>query len=591
MSWHDLLFARLPALLPSARVPSDFNRIMRSARSSAGSRWLLRNEIEEDVVRKGAWNLLVITATVAFFSLTVMAALFGPMSLAYGIVPALLAPIIASSLYLNAPDSFGQAEARRMLGEAPAVIGCMTMSMQVQPSLEHAVLFASERSEGVLPQRLREAMWVNLTRSRGSLTDAINDLCSSLSAEHSALKQSLHLVVSATCERTRQGTDRLLDKANAVALGGVRDAAGSYAASLSLPTMVLFSLGTLLPIMLFSLLPLLTLGTSLGEAPGSALPFPYLAFLLLVVIPLSAFLYAWTILARNPLGMVSGGRVRIGRLFPPAVLLIWAGAVAAAAIIDLGGLRPYALSASMVLVPCAYLAWNLRGHGSSLKRKRVLEREATAALFHIGNRMVSGATFERALEDAGRDVGESAFREVARALLYRSRLSGKGLDEIMVEEGSLRAASAVVENAFVTVAQCADRDPRYAGQIALNLAQMLSDLQACQVKVEESLRGVVEMMRSTSMVFAPIVLGVTGALFSLIETGTAAAGGMAGDIGLITGIYIGQLSLLVAFFTVLINGERSWKSVAHCFATRTPVAFLIFVVVSLICRTALNGLM
>ena len=31
---------------------------------------------------------------------------------------------------------------------------------------------------------------------------------------------------------------------------------------------------------------------------------------------------------------------------------------------------------------------------------RALEREATAALFQIGNRMVSGLTFERALQDA-----------------------------------------------------------------------------------------------------------------------------------------------------------------------------------------------
>lgn len=67
--------------------------------------------------------------------------------------------------------------------------------------------------------------------------------------------------------------------------------------------------------------------------------------------------------------------------------------------------------------------------------------------------------------------------------------------------------------------------------------------------------------------------------------------GVAADLELVTGLYIGELSLLVSFFTVLIMGERSWKGVLHCYATRTPVAFLTFVVVSVICRTGLIGLM
>ena len=82
--------------------------------------------------------------------------------------------------------------------------------------------------------------------------------------------------------------------------------------------------------------------------------------------------------------------------------------------------------------------------------------------------------------------------------MYRSQLTGEGMEHIIVTDGSLRSASPVVENAYVTVAQCAERDPRYAGQIALNLAQMLLDLQSCQGKVEEKLRGVVDMMRMTS---------------------------------------------------------------------------------------------
>jgi hypothetical protein len=585
----DVLFTRIPGLFPRLRVPKKFNHYLGAKRSLTGSRWMMRNEVEESAVDKGGWNVLIVSSALSLLTLVILAMLFDPTVLVYAMIPSILLPIVASSLYLNVPESLGKAEERRMLAEAPSIIGCMAMSMQVRPSLEHAVTFASDRGEGVLSRRLREAQWANLTRSQGSLPEALDDLSDSLSGSNAALKHSLHLVITATCERTKQGMDRLLDKANSVALNGVREAVDSYVASLSLPTMVLFSLGTLLPIMLFSVLPLLSLGTAVGSDGSPGIPFPYLAFLLLGVIPISAFAYAWSILSRNPMGLVRGSELRIKDVISPSFIVTWISAGSVAAVADLGELDPYVLSAAVVLTPCAFLGWRLRDHVSSRVRRQALEREATAALFQIGNRMVSGSTFERALQDAAGTV-KGTFQEAVSSFMYRSKLIGEGMERIIVEVGSLRSASVVVENAYVTVAQCAERDPRYAGQIALNLAQMLFDLQSCQGKVEEKLRGVVDMMRTTSTLFAPIVLGVTGALFALIGSRTPGAG-TDGDIELIIGIYIGQLSLLVAFFTVLIMGERSWKGVAYSFAVRTPIAFLVFASVSLICRTGLSALM
>jgi hypothetical protein len=591
MSWTDLMFVRWPGLLPGASAPEGFGRAMRPRRTVAGGRWMLRNEVEESTVLKGAWNAMLASSALVLAVLAMLTASFGVPVLVYGVVPALLVPVIASSLFLNVPDAMGRAEERRMLGEAPSVIGGMTMSMQVRPSLEQAVTFASEQGDGVLPMRLREAMWTNTTRKSGSLAEALEDLSSSLSESNSALKQSIHLVISATCERTKQGMDRLLDKANSVALGGVRDAVDSYAASLSMPTMVLFSLGTLLPIMLFSILPLLSLGTSMGSEAGEpAVPLPYLSMLLLGIIPISALAYAWTILVRNPLGLVRGSGDEVRPLLSPALVLAWAGAVLAAFLADLGELGPYLIAAALVLPPCAFLGWELRDHQSSRRRRKKLEKEATSALFQIGNRMISGATFERALEEAAEGAQGTPFQEFTRSLLYRSRLYGRPVEDIIAAEGSLRASSRAVENAYITVVQCASRDPRYAGQIALNLAHMLSDLSSCQLKIEEKLQGVVEMMRSTSTLFAPIVLGVTGALFALIGSRTSAAGDMAGDIALMTGLYIGELSLLVSFFTVLVTGDRSWRGVLYAYAARTPVAFAVFALVSLICRTGLSSL-
>ncbi len=394
MSWSERLFRGLLGKLPGLATPDGLERVLRPKRTEIGSRWMVRNEVEEVSVHKGAWNLFLFTAIGALITMALLALVFGPGVFIYGLIPSLLAPIICSSLYLNAPETFALAEERRMLGEGPSTIGCMTMSMQVRPSLEQAVAFASERGQGILSQRLKEALWSNITRTRGSLSEAIDDLSSSFDGSNASLRQAFHLVVSATCERTKEGMDRLLDKANSVTLSGVRDAVESYVASLSLPTMVLFSLGTLLPIMLFSILPLLSLGTSLGAEEAPAIPFPYLAFLLLAILPAAALVYAWNILSRNPLGMVRGND-DLGKLFSPTFFLAWIATVSIVGLMNLGELKAFAFSGSIILTPCAYLAWKLRDQVTIRNKRAALDREAT-------NRLVP----DREPDDIGRNLRE-----------------------------------------------------------------------------------------------------------------------------------------------------------------------------------------
>ena len=86
--------------------------------------------------------------------------------------------------------------------------------------------------------------------------------------------------------------------------------------------------------------------------------------------------------------------------------------------------------------------------------------------------------------------------------------------------------SPLVRNALMTVSECAASDPQAAGKVALNLAQYLSDLRSCQSKIHEKLQNVVDMMSSTSSIFAPVVLGITSSLFSLVGSVSPGSGSM-----------------------------------------------------------------
>jgi hypothetical protein len=141
----------------------------------------------------------------------------------------------------------------------------------------------------------------------------------------------------------------------------------------------------------------------------------------------------------------------------------------------------------------------------------------------------------------------------------------------------------LLAEAFRTVARCAQGDGAAAGRVAVRLAKSLGDIKDCEQGIEERLRGVVDMMRSTSLVFAPIVLGVTVGLFGLTSS-FAGAGDISEEVVLIAGVYLVELSLVVTYFTTFLSGTGRWGDVGRSFAWRMPVAVLLFTSISLLSR-------
>ena len=579
------LFDHLVSRLSSRPLPDSLRPLLKAKRSEHGRRWMRRHGVEEESLMASGYGMLLWSLLASLAGILLAALLFGLGAAPLALFPAALAPLIASSLLVNAPEMLARDEERRMLQESPVIVAYLTMSLQLQPSLERAALFAAKRGQGVMARRIREAVWSTLTRTSRSIEEALLDLASALSPMNDPLRQSLHLMMSSTCERTKEGMERLLDKANTVALGGIRDAVDRYVSTLSVPTMILFSLGTLLPIMLFTLLPLLSISSAVGSAGGPAPAFDGLTALLLAIVPVAALGYSWAILARSPLRSPPSPRL-VWRSDVFMLTAGWGVVVAASLLTPLGDLRPYVVISAAVLPPCSYLALTLRAGHRTMVVDKGREKDFIGALYQIGNMMAAGAGLEQAMRSAARNRTGSPFDSAARRVLHRAAVSGKGVREAIEEDGAFSRASPMVEAAYLTVADCAVRDPCYAGQVGLNLAQLLTDLGACRSKVEEKLRSVVDMMRSTSLVFGPVVLGVTSSLFALMGGADPMA-----SVVLTTGAYIVELAFIVSYFTVSLMGEGSWSEIVYQFATRAPVALMVFSATSIICRTGLSSLL
>jgi hypothetical protein len=582
----------LPLIDIDRKAPEWFASAFKAKRNPTHLDWMRRHRVTEEGLHSRAYSIFLAIAVVGILVLTISIVIFGSITVIYLLVPILLMMIIVPSLVISSPESSARREELDMLRESPTVIGAMSMSMQLQPSLDRAVAFASQCGDGSLNLRLRTLLWQVLTRVRYDLPTSMMEFASTLGEENENLRQSIHLFISATHESTREGMDRLLDKANALVIDGVKDRVERYVASLALPTMVFFAFGILLPVMMFSLVPLLTLGSvsSMGATTGTGpiVTDIELALLLLVVFPAASFLYCRSTLSRNPLQAVGSPRIAMNNRVLGAIAG-YAGTMIVLSLL-LAKSYPEVILIIAVCVPSVYFFFRLKGAHALTVRLPSVEKDFVNALYQMGNRMMTGTSFDVAFEEVARSRSSSPFGEFAKRTIFKSMTTRQDLPTIITDDREMLGMSPLVRNALITVAECAASDPQAAGKVALNLARYLSDLRSCQSKIREKLQSVVDMMSSTSSIFAPVVLGITGSLFSLVGSVSPGSGSIQ-NMTMIGGVYVVELTFVVSFFTVFLLGGKNWAEVAYRFFTKAPVAVIVFIAVSLVARGGLTQLL
>src|SRR4030042_285848 len=220
-------------------------------------------------------------------------------------------------------------------------------------------------------------------------------------------KAAVNALITASCEATEDGRRRALDRANNASVLGVKRRIEEYALSLSTPSMVMFGLAILLPLMVGSLLPMLSwdvwtassgaIGPNMGTSP---IGMPQVAFIMNVMFPAIGLLVAMSSVTRHPLESRDGRPALTSRttwrLIAPSVCCtilfvtlatIWLEGIQRAAAILIGS-----------AVPTSILLLYLGRRGPDSTRG---DQEASEeVLFRTGARMVEGENFESAICEA-----------------------------------------------------------------------------------------------------------------------------------------------------------------------------------------------
>jgi len=446
-----------------------------------------------------------------------------------------------------------RAERHRVLGlgEAPMLINYLTMSMKVTPNLERATAFAAENVEGPLGIGLKDALRRTYLRTHAGVGEALSSFAERWGKWCEDLKRSIYLLRSSVSERAEAARLQTLDRALELSLHGARDRMRDFGAGLHLPTLLIYSMGVLLPLVLVAILPVLSV-------INISVDTPQVFAIYCVVLPLGVYMLSRWALAKRP------------ATFPPPEVLIEASrarallfaGLLAAALAGVGLLSPIADEIRAILLLWAptlgiVLYLHLTTARAFERRGRIdrMEREFCDSLVQLGNRISEGRPAEEALEHVADTARGSELAGVFARASANIRLGGMGLRASLFdpERGALhRVPSRMIHSVLRLLVDVIERSTRAAGGAILRTADHIRELKQVELDIRRSLGEVVTSMRSVALFFAPFIAAIAARMQGLLASKTASVGFLSSGAGVSSAAFLFVLGLYVVLLAAIL---------------------------------------
>lgn len=475
--------------------------------------------------------------------------------------------------------------------EAPEVVSYLAMGLAAAPALDRAMAFAAEHATGPLADDMRGALWDVHLRARSRIEDAFLSVADAWGPQDADVKRALYGIAHAVKDGSPGTLARALDRARTQVFEGARRRMRDYAASLRGPTTALFALGVLLPLIVSSMVPLLSVGSFSPAAlevsdppPGNPLPW---IFLLDVGFPAATFAVAHTVSARRP----RSSPARRARSARPFVGLLAAPLAVLLAISFAHPMVPLLALGILVASVSGGLVYSTRAAVRERRRREAVERGFPDALFQLGSRLEEGQGLEAAFLAVADATQGTDCADLFRGIVHAMRFGGGTVeDAIFGPGGALEGTtSRTVRASLKIVVDLAVKDPATAGRAALETSSHLRDLQGIEQDLRAELRPTVDAMRATATFFAPAVLGVSASLYGLLfrAFGSIASLPMApAAYATALGVYLLLTAAAILWFASRIAGEGG-DGFGHALGRSLPVAYAVFLIAVIASGSAL----
>jgi len=522
------------------------------------------------VAADAAW---IIAAITVFVCAVLLHLIVGSQSVIPAVFAGVCGPFLIREVFRRYPRSVASRSAKAVLASSAESINLMIMSLRHEPSLSRAIRFASRR-EGAFAHELRRCEWNVLTGEFSSFEEALQNLGDRWSRFSGEIRSCVNSMVTSTCESTEDGRRRALDRANQAMVSGAKRRVEEYILSLSTPSMVIFGIGVLLPLMVGSFLPMMSWdfwsisdveGDQMQEG-GRDLIFTTV-FLMNVLFPAVGLLTVLSAVSQNPVR--SKTALREEGTHPRKIWFMVAGSASIGTCLLSGySLDGFVKSAAILiscLVPLALtLVWTCQRQDPPAD-----DSSTEDLLFRVGARMVEGQNFESAMRDSVKD-SESSRILWTRLLPNDSDESLKG-QEISEKDSNSSEGLRVVSRA-------AAKDEQAAGILAMDLASYLKDLREIEGTLKTRLKPTISMMKMTSYVLGPVVLGVAYGIYlslaAIVDNGTSAVDPFA--FFLVLGFFLAESSAVVTYFIWAVDSRRDRNHLLESLGWCVLVSTLVF---------------
>lgn len=392
--------------------------------------------------------------------------------------------------------------------------------LKLNPNLENSIRFAARESKTSLGKDLKKLIWDLEIRIYKSIDDAITYFANVWGRWSDYLKRALHLIRSSVHENE---TERkvTLDRSLDVVLDGAEASMLDFAQKLHQPTITLYSIGIMIPLALISMVPAIAI-------IGFKLSIFQIFLIYDIVLPIFVFIYIRKILLIRPATFnppaIPEEHPEIKKVNKKMNFLL---ALLIAITIFIIGL----FLSNKIISYAFFILWGLatfisiyciRTYSPYKKLRdeiKQMENEFSDSLYILGKRIMEGKAAEEAFSYASKVAKgskmEKIFSETTHNLAMRMSIKEALFDEKL---GSLKHVYSDRIRAIMKLfVEGIKKSYDIASITIIKIADHLKQLQEVESKIKNALGILTSTLRSTCMVFAPLIAGVTLGIAKLVS--------------------------------------------------------------------------
>ncbi len=452
-----------------------------------------------------------------------------------------------------------------LMNETPSVIGMMSVTMSSGGSFDTAVREIAKNGPKNISELFGKIVMDADCKAISDIRTAVNDMVSSFPKALSPFKRAMQIVITAFDSTDPKERNDMMKDAEAIVLEGLKNMGETYSSGLNTPCMMIFGLGIMLPMIIISMLPMLSIG---GMFSVSSIDSRTVTLIVLGIIPLVVGSLILSIRSRNPFYKAQFNTSDLRYLAPMII------AVPAYILLGMNGISDdLAISVAFIVSGLVTFATIYPSIMKEKERAKV-EEALKDTLFELGNRLSMGDNFETAVKKA---LGSRTECEDICCKLERELTLCRGDIESAVFM-TLSPVSVEVAGHYCDICKASRRDIRNAGKLAVSIAHQVQDQNTVRKGIENKLKSTMDMMTGTSAIFAPVILGMSLVMLGPISdiTGHVFFDG----IGKILTIYLIELAALISLMSSNLMCKGKAVDVMARFSLMMPVALIVFLVFS-----------